>query len=269
MQVLLKFLTEFVLFLVLFQNRQILMITCLILLIQLVACRANIKEMIETYLDKMTVRAGYSVNSALDKALTRTGHAPDWEIYKLKRDVIDQAQEMFRPLAKSVLIDSFRPSILQKRAGQDYSTSSEDSGFASTSSSPQSSNPTKGTEYNPAKAFNMRLSEGVKNFILAIRDRLAKVWNYVLEKLNLGKIKEWFSRKQQASAANENEPKVEGSNLNPAANASLFERFKTIFTNRLSVSKVQGVVGVSVLIYLIYAFFFKKSKAEESDEYFE
>jgi hypothetical protein len=93
------------------------MILILILLIKLVACRANIKEMIDSYLDKMTVRAGYSVNFAFDKALTRTGHAPDWEIYQLKRDVISQAQAMFRPLAKSVLIDSFRPSRLQKRAG--------------------------------------------------------------------------------------------------------------------------------------------------------
>jgi hypothetical protein len=226
-------------------------------------------KMIETYLDQMNARFGYSVNFALVKAFNETGLEPDWEIYELKRDVINQAQAMFRPLAKSVLIDSFRPSRLQKRNGQDYSTSGEDADFRSTSSVPQSTNPTQGPTYDPAKSFNMRLSEGVKNFILAIRDNFAKVWNYVLEKLNLGKIKEWFNRKQQASAANENEPKVEGANLNPAATASLFERFKTIFTNSLSVSKVQGVVGVSVLIYLIYAFFFKKSKAEESDEYFE
>jgi hypothetical protein len=96
------------------------MLFSLILLIACVASRADKMEMINSYLDQMTARVGYSVNYALDKAFAETASGSDLEIYALKKDVIAQAQSMFRPLAKNILVDSLQPR-LQKRAKMESS----------------------------------------------------------------------------------------------------------------------------------------------------
>jgi hypothetical protein len=205
----------------------------LILLIACVASRADKMEMINSYLDQMTARVGYSVNYALDKAFAETASGSDLEIYALKKDVIAQAQSMFRPLAKNILVDSLQPR-LQKRAA-------------------------------PEESYNMRFSGMAKNLFLGIRDRLIKAWNYIFEKLNLKKVREWFANRQsKTGASTENAAKVEGAEM-----AGKFQRFKTTLLSHLSGRTVAGVIGVSFLSYIIYALFFKNSKVEESDDYFD
>ena len=79
--------------------------------------------MIDVYLNQMMNRMDFTLDYALDKAFSVQAFPQDaeWEIFQLKRAVIKEAQDLYRPLAKSVLVESFTPK-LHKRADDGIDT---------------------------------------------------------------------------------------------------------------------------------------------------
>lgn len=96
----------------------------LVSLFGLVACTPSKMQVIDAYLNQLMTRVDYSVNYALDVAFRETGVGSEWEINALKGEVIDQARSLFRPMAKSILVESLQPRLMKRQV--DVETVDED-----------------------------------------------------------------------------------------------------------------------------------------------
>lgn len=273
------------------------MLIHLLSFVGLVTCSLDKSQMIDAYLNQMMTRVDLTLNYALDKAFTETGVGVDWEILELKRDVIDQAQYLFRPMAKSILVESLQQR-LQKR--NDESTPPDFDAAEVPPADVQSGNPQsfvesqipevdvsgvppaatdgtgntqnfadnlkKGNDANAVQnSWNLYISHKIRAVATWIKAKLKIAYDWVLNLIKFDRIKAWFQSwfgKKTGGAGAAAGATVQ-SDPSAVANDGMFAKFKNTFNSIMSKNNIMIMFGGAFLLSLIYYSFFRIDQVDQ------